>query len=40
MADGNVIPTSGSRDIDPITLAKIKQRAQEQEYEVVDYRLS
>eukprot|EP00359_Climacostomum_virens_P004683 CAMPEP_0204905508 /NCGR_PEP_ID=MMETSP1397-20131031/5458_1 /ASSEMBLY_ACC=CAM_ASM_000891 /TAXON_ID=49980 /ORGANISM="Climacostomum Climacostomum virens, Strain Stock W-24" /LENGTH=190 /DNA_ID=CAMNT_0052074393 /DNA_START=293 /DNA_END=863 /DNA_ORIENTATION=- len=30
------MPTSGSRDIDPITLAKIKQKAQEREYEIVD----
>jgi hypothetical protein len=36
MADGNIMPTSGSRDIDPITLAKIKQKAQEREYEIVD----
>lgn len=34
--DGNIMPTSGSRDIDPITLAKIKQKAQEREYEIVD----
>lgn len=36
MIDNNIMPTSGSREIDPITLAKIKQKSQEREYEVVD----
>lgn len=36
MIDNNIMPTSGSREIDPITLAKIKLKSQEREYEVVD----
>lgn len=36
MIDNNIMPTSGSREIDQITLAKIKQKSQDREYEVVD----
>lgn len=36
MADNNIMPTSGPREIDPITLAKIKQQAQDREYDIVE----
>mmetsp|Transcript_10353 Transcript_10353/g.15465 ORF Transcript_10353/g.15465 Transcript_10353/m.15465 type:complete len:193 (+) Transcript_10353:386-964(+) len=34
--DSNIMPTSGPRQIDSVTLFKIKQKSQEREYEVVD----
>ncbi|CAG9333159.1 unnamed protein product [Blepharisma stoltei] len=36
MVDNNIMPTSGQREIDPITLAKIKQQAQDREYDIVE----
>lgn len=36
MIDNNIMPTSGPREIDPVTLAKIKQKSQEREYEIID----
>ena len=34
--DSNIMATSGSKDIDAITLATIKLKSQEREYEIVD----